>query len=252
MPIAVIAHGSGSSADFVNRAFGPALEAVGYTVVSWDECSGTLAQTITRLDALVARAGATLVGGVSLGAMAAACWAAARSPRIQLEGLLLTLPAWSGDPGVTAALSQLAADDIVRNGLDATLGRLAGQGWVGPELARAWRMYDEQQLVAALRATSCCVGPTLDQLRRISVPTGLVGFEDDVFHPIEVAEGWTGALPNAVLRRLALQAPVRDVGLIGHAAVEAWLHARSANNQAGPVPDPLPDSKDLTDLSGPR
>jgi pimeloyl-ACP methyl ester carboxylesterase len=124
-PRAVIAHGSGSSPDFVRRAFGPALDDAGFALVALDERSGDVSVVLAALRSAVESTGAVLVGGVSLGAHAAALLAAERG---DLAGVLLVLPAWSGPPNAVARLSATAADDVERRGLAAAVARVADQG----------------------------------------------------------------------------------------------------------------------------
>ena len=66
--------GSGSTADFVTRAFGPALDAAGFTLAVADPQPGPglVAAAFAALDRAAARYDVRLVGGVSLGAHVAA------------------------------------------------------------------------------------------------------------------------------------------------------------------------------------
>ncbi len=221
-PAAVIAHGSGSTADFVQRAFGPALQAAGYELVTWDDRTGDVAVVTNRLADLAARSRARIIGGISLGAHAAA-WAAAG--RADLDGVLLALPAWTGPPGATAALSGLAAESLSREGLDRVLGRFAAGGWVGGELVRAWSAYGQQRVVAALRQAAASPAPSAEDLGRVAAPAGVVAFVDDPLHPVGVADEWCRALPRTAMRRLRLVDAESDRGAIGRAVVDAWQAA---------------------------
>jgi pimeloyl-ACP methyl ester carboxylesterase len=227
-PAAVIAHGSGSTADFARRAFGPALRASGYELVTWDERTGDVHVATDRLAELATRAGARIVGGISMGAHAAA-WVAAG--RRDLDGVLLALPAWTGPPGATAELSGAAAGALARDGLARTLDRFVRSGWVDwvrRELAEAWAAwsagsaYDEEALVAALLRTASSPAPTLDELAKIAAPVGIAAFVDDAFHPLDVAREWQRAIPRAALRTLRLADAEADRGAVGQAAVDAW------------------------------
>jgi hypothetical protein len=218
---AVIAHGSGSTAEFVRRAFGPALRTAGYQLVTWDDRTGDVRIVADRLAALAASSSARLVGGVSLGAHAAA-WVA--SNRDDLDGVLLALPAWTGPPAATAALSSQAADRVGRDGLRRALEELPS-GWVGQELMLAWPAYGETALVDALRRTALSPAPTLGELAAVAAPVGLAAFADDAFHPLAVAQEWLRALPRAALHRLRLSDAAADRGIIGHATVDAWRQA---------------------------
>jgi hypothetical protein len=228
--VAVVAHGSGSSADFVRRAFGRACRAAALELVTWDDRTGDVDAVAAELGRLVDATGARVVGGVSLGAHAAVRWAAGRD----LDGLLLALPAWTGRPTTTAALSAAAAQDVERDGLDATVARLSSLGWVGAELDRAWRRYDEATLIAALRATARSWGPAPLTMARIRAPAGVVALADDVFHPEDVASTWARCLAAAHLTVLGRDAPADDVAVIGDAAVRGWLRARRPQSLSAP------------------
>jgi len=218
----VIAHGSGSTADFVRRAFGRALRAAGYDLVTWDDSTGDVHVVADRLAYLAAHNTARLVGGISLGAHAAAWVAAAQN---DLDGVLLALPAWTGPPGSTAARSGHAAESLARDGLERTLSRLSNGGWVGDELVRAWPAHGEDAVVAALRRTAASPAPTLDDLAKVAAPVGIAAFVDDVFHPLVVAEEWRDALPRAALRTMRLADAAADRGIVGQGAVDAWRQA---------------------------
>lgn len=177
----------------------------------------TLSERLTALEN--ASAGHPIVvGGVSLGAHVAARWAA-RNPG-RCAGLILALPAWTGDPGdAPAALAARASAEIVtHHGLDTALEGTTG--WLRDELTRAWRAYGDQ-LVPHLEEAAGSPAPTLDELKSLNVPTGIVGCTDDPVHPIEVAEQWADAIPRAVLTTTTLNAYPHALGR----AVQAWREA---------------------------
>lgn len=221
-PSAVIAHGSGSSTDFVRRALGQALDEAGFELVALDERSGDVSVVLAGLRTAVKSTSAALVGGVSLGAHAAALLAAERA---DLAGVLLLLPAWTGPPDAVARLSDLAAHEIEQQGLAAAVARVAGQGWVGVELAAAWPGYGQAALVQALRATARSPGPDTATLAAVHTPVGLVGLRDDPFHPLDVARRWAGLIPRSALEEVDADAPGADRGVLGRAAVRAWRQA---------------------------
>lgn len=222
-----MAHGSGSTAAFVRRAFDAALAAWGIDLAPVEDRTGSIDHVVAGLEAEVDRqlaAGrAVLVGGISLGAHAAAI-VAARRP--QLAGALLALPAWDGSPGAVAALSATSAGQLETRGVGATVDQLATEGWVGAALAYAWPTYSPEGLVAALRATAQSAGPTLGELAMIQSPTGLFALPDDPFHPADVALRWARLIPGARLRRIAIN-DQDQAGpcLLGHHTVAAWLEA---------------------------
>jgi pimeloyl-ACP methyl ester carboxylesterase len=145
---------------------------------------------------------------------------------IVLDGLLLALPAWTGQPGTVAAATAASADLVERLG---TAGALATAGtavkWVAAELAAAWPAYGDR-LAASLRAAAASSGPTLAELAAIAVPVGVVTFADDPLHPAAVAREWAAALPRAAVRELPLGAPATDRSALGIATLAALRSAR--------------------------
>ncbi len=233
--VAVLAHGSGSTAEFVRRAFGDALAEAGVRLVAVDDRSGALERVAAGLASAVdafraAGSGEVLVGGVSLGAHAAAVVAAGRP---WLAGVLLALPAWTGPPSKVAALSTAAGHDLERNGVPDTLKRLDGRGWVAAELAVAWPMYAPGQLARALAATGRSAGPTPAQLAAIEAPTGLFAEPDDPFHPDAVARSWAELVRRSyvVVERVD---PVDGARDLGRQSVRAWLAAERGSAPDGP------------------
>lgn len=227
--VAVLAHGSGSTGDFVTRALRGPLGAAGWSIDAIEDRSGSVTKVEEAVAAAVRSLHPGLVAGVSLGAHAVARWAAHHPEASSiLEGLVLLLPAWTGAPGCVAALSSAAADHVERSGVSETLGSLKDGSWVSEELERAWPSYGEA-LVPALRATAASPGPTLDELSRIRIPVGVVAFTDDPFHPVEIARAWSAALPRAGLVELARDAPALDREVLGRAALAAWDTARAGS-----------------------
>lgn len=209
-PVALLAHGAGSTAEFVLRTFGPTLGALSWRVASWDAvpaAGGSADRSPADLGRFVADLGAGLVGGVSRGAHLAARWAAASPGRHDGVRLLLALPAWTGAPGPVGAAATTAADELERDGLPAVLARLrrTAHPWAAFEVERAWSTYDEQALVGALRTAAVAQGPSLDELATIDRPCGIIGLAGDPLHPLEVAERWSGTIAEARLEVVALR-----------------------------------------------
>jgi pimeloyl-ACP methyl ester carboxylesterase len=245
--VAVVLPGAGSSADFVRRAFGRPLREAGYGLVVPDPVPGPdlVAAAFRALDEAVAEYGPRLrlVGGVSLGAHTVARWAAGRatsaapgsapaSPapparRVELDGVVLVLPAWTGAPGAVAAATAASADLVERLG---TAGALAAAGtavgWVAAELAAAWPAYGSG-LAASLRAAAAAPGPTPAELAALRVPAGLVAFADDPLHPAAVAHEWAAAIPRAAVRELPLAAPAGGRSVLATTALAALAAARA-------------------------
>jgi pimeloyl-ACP methyl ester carboxylesterase len=226
-PVAALLPGSGSSGDFIRRAFGPPLAAAGYRLVAPEPRPGAdvVAAATAALAETVRRHRVRLVGGVSLGAHVAATWAAAGAAGV--DGLLLALPAWTGPPGPAAAAARVAASAVQRHGTAAALqvaSAAGGTRWVVDELAAAWPRYGVD-LADTLRAAAAAPGPDRDELRRISLPVGLVGFRDDPMHPAEVTEEWAGLLPRCAVEWLDLADLATDRSRLGAAALRAWHRA---------------------------
>jgi pimeloyl-ACP methyl ester carboxylesterase len=238
---AVLAHGAGSSADFVQRAFGAPLRSAGWRLVAYDlrghgrsapvtdPAQLQLADHVADLLAVAARTGATLLGGVSMGAHAAVSAALQPAAPRGLEGLLVALPAWTGAPDVVAAANAVQAAELRAVGVDAVLDRVCTDhpGWVADELATSWTHHDPAAFAAVLSALAASPGPTTAQLGRLQVPVGLVALDDDPMHPSAVADEWARLIPHAAVAHVAFSAPAPDRAVLGHAAVEAWRRARS-------------------------
>lgn len=233
---AVLTHGAGSTADFLERSLGAPLRADGWVPEWVDDRSGSVDQ-VARAVGRAVGPGVGLVGGISLGAHAVALWAAEQAALPDLvDALVLLLPAWTGPPGGVAGLSAEAASRLEQLGVDAALAEVDDGSWVSAELRAAWPTYGSD-LAPALRATSESPGPTLEALSRIRVPVGVVGLVGDPFHPIEVARAWRDALPWAALVELDQRAPAVGRHVLGHAALTA-LREATHRKAAGPSGDP--------------
>jgi len=223
-PAAVIAHGSASTADFVIRVFENSVTSRGLRLVTWDRRSPP-AEAVGELAALVEATDAIVVGGISIGALIAAHHAVAAHERLQ--GLLLALPPWLGEPDDIAALSATAASDIAGHGVATALQAMAvhAPSWVAAEVTEAWLRWaapDDKALIAELHATATTVGPTATDLSHCTVPTGIATFDDDPLHPVSAARAWAAALPRAATVTLPRERAASDRGVIGAAAVAAW------------------------------
>lgn len=225
--VAVLAHGAGSDADFVLRAFpAPALGVD--EVVALQDRTGDPVAVAASIEAAVRRMEDTeprtrlVVGGVSLGAHAAARWCGERAGR-RPAALVLALPAWTGAPGAVAAATRAASRHVAERGVARALADLAADpalvgDWVLEELTRAWPGYGDALLPAALARAGESPGPGLGRLRLLQVPAAVVALADDPLHPAAVAEEWAAALPHALLAVVPRHAPAADRAVLGRAA----------------------------------
>lgn len=239
--VAVLAHGAGSRPAFLTAALARPLAAVGVRLVAvrlrghGGAGAGALEGDLTAvlasdLAAAAVREGATLVGGVSLGAHAAAR-VAVDDLLPGLSGLLLALPAWSGPADVVAAATAAQAEEVERLGLAAVLHRVGAEApaWVAAELRASWPAHDPGQLVALLRTAGASTAPTLDQLAAVTVPAAVAVAVDDPLHPASVGRAWAAALPSGAVREVPLRQVGEDREALGRALASAWTQALSAS-----------------------
>ena len=217
----LLAHGAGSSPDVVRRLLAPCLPP-GAAVLApplrhgADESARVLRAAARGRDVVLA-------GGISLGAHALAL--AAADDGLDWP-LVLAMPAWTGPPDAVAAATAVAADGLERRGRAGVLADLAADpvtrdDWVREELERGWSTYDDEGLVAALRAASTSRGPTLEELSRVRGAAAVVALADDPLHPAAVAARWAATIPGAALVEVPRDAPLHDRGALGRAAADA-------------------------------
>lgn len=228
----MILHGSGSDSTFVRAAFKAPLASLGLRLVAPDDRTGDPVAMANELARIMTRyPDVRVVGGVSVGAHAVARWAA-RDPRARgLAGLLFVLPAWTGRPDRTAAMTKASARALAREGVHTELLRIGfddtlANDWVVAELRRAWPRQADT-LPDSLLRTASSRGPYISELARISAPAGIVMLADDPLHPTAVAQQWQRALPNSTGECLNRHAPAADRSVIGAAAVSALARARA-------------------------
>lgn len=230
----VLAHGVGSSARFLVDAFARPFARAGLRLVAFDlrGHGGSDPARSTRehrlevhaadLAAIADLVRAELIGGISLGAHAAVV---AASGRAAIGTVLACLPAWTGlavpgegtHAGVAGAVEQEGIGAMVAGfARDETL-----EPWLREVLVRDWRAADATSLAAALSALDGGLAPTEAELRSLSARLGVVGWDDDPGHPIEVAEDWARWAPNAALERISIRDLNGDLEAFGRAAVAA-------------------------------
>lgn len=208
MPTIVVAmHGAGSAPAVAEAAFAP----LG-TVTSWwaaghgHTAAGPGGDDGQRdrdaLAALVEQIRPHTVAGISYGAHQVARWAASGAAAAAgVRRIVLAMPAWTGPPDTTAALTAAQADEFARDGISTALARLVQDhpGWIADALALSWPHHDVRALVPALRAIAVSSGPTLHELAAITLPTVVVALESDPFHPVQIAAEWAAAMDTAQL-----------------------------------------------------
>ncbi len=185
-PAVVLAHGVGSTAEFLARCVAGPLGAAGLRLVSYDlrghgesvpepdPAGHALGVHAADLAAVVAATGARVAGGLSLGAHAAI------RADLTIDRLLLALP---GDLEATAAANLATARELAAYGVAAALARIAAEPsvprWVVGELRRSWPRHDPASLVAAFTAVAREATAPLPA----GVPATVVTVPDDPAHP---------------------------------------------------------------------
>jgi pimeloyl-ACP methyl ester carboxylesterase len=232
-PAAVVAHGAGSTGEFAARCWSGLAES-GYRPVTYDlrghgdssplpdPADHTIAHHARDLAAVAEATGARVICGTSLGAHAAAAYAATGAT---LDALLLAIPGALGAATPTARANAAAAGEVERDGVEAALRRVAADGdvprWVVIELERSWPRHDAASLVAALRALALEGPPPAAALARVTAPVGIVGMVDDPMHPFAAAEAYAAAFPRAHLAALTLAEWGERRSILGDAALAA-------------------------------
>ncbi|WP_331852559.1 alpha/beta hydrolase [Gordonia insulae] len=214
--------GTGSDADYVQRAFGPAAEALGLTLVALEPASDLVAGHRRRLDELSARADPIIVGGVSIGAAIALEWALHHP----CAGVWAALPAWTGDPATApAAWSATAtARALSTDGLEQTIAAMAttSPAWLAAELDRSWRaLYPA--LLGQLTEAAALRSPELDEIATLRVPLAVTAAVDDPVHPHHVGRDWAAAAPRSGLTEVTLDDWGADPSVLGFGCARAWL-----------------------------
>ena len=220
--LTVLLPGTGSDEDYVRRAFAAPLEQAGAVVVAVPPKPEQLVAGYLRALDEAALGGPIAVGGVSIGAAVATCWALANPGRT--VAVLAVLPPWTGAPGAApAALSaRHTAARLRREGLAATTAAMTSSSppWLAEELARSW-LRQWPNLPDAMDQAAAYVGPTATELGRLAAPMAVVGASDDPIHPVTVAREWASAVPHAALSIVTLDQFGPQPAVIGAAALAA-------------------------------
>lgn len=229
----VMAHGVGSSAQFLVDAFAAPLGNAGWRLVAFDARGHGASDPAPRPDqhpldahvddlAVVVDAfGARAVGGVSRGAHAAVALAA-WSPD-EFDVVLACLPAWTGRAVPGEGTHAAVAEAVRSNGIDEMIAGFRRdetlQPWLREVLVRDWSVADPDSLRAALEALDGGTAPTERELRQLQVPLGLVTWPDDPGHPLEVAQDWCTWSPTSDVEVIDIGDLNRELSVFGDAAV---------------------------------
>lgn len=230
--------GTGSDADYVDRAFGPAADALGLELVALRPCTDLVSGHLTRLDEVAAEHHTPiLVGGVSIGAAIAVRWALTNGPD-RCAGVWAALPAWSGDPArAPAAWSATAtADTLESTGLTATIDamRSTSPTWLADELARSWRALGPA-LLPQLRGAAEYHAPEIAEIAGLRVPLAVTAAVDDPVHPHEVGVAWAQAAPRGTLTELTLDAWGHAPSALGDGCARGWQILSGTTTAAEPL-----------------
>ena len=204
--VTVLLPGTGSDDDYLRRVFAGPLERAEATLLAVQpDPDNLLAGYLDALESAAAD-GPIAVGGVSIGAAVAACWALAHPDRT--IAVLAVLPPWTGAPAdAPAALSaRHTAAMLRRDGLESVTAAMSASspGWLADELARSWRR-QWPGLPDAMEAAAGYSAPDTAALRRLSAPMAVVGAPDDAVHPLPVARQWAQTAPRAALGTVTLK-----------------------------------------------
>jgi pimeloyl-ACP methyl ester carboxylesterase len=218
----VVLPGTGSDDDYVIRAFGPPLHAVGASLVApQPEPRRLVDGYLAALDD-AAHDGPIAVGGVSIGAAVSLTWALRHPDRV--VAVLAALPAWTGEPGSSPAAqaARYSAQQLREHGLTATTTQMRASSppWLAEELTRSWRS-QWPDLPDAMDQAAGYVAPTHAQLHDLATPMGVVAASDDPIHPLHVGREWAAAAPDAALRTITLDQLGADPTALGTASLAA-------------------------------
>ncbi len=236
-PVVVLGHGAGSSGWFLREAFEAPLREAGWRLAAVDlrgHADSALARDVADHDldrhaadlAEVARTlDAAIVGGVSLGGMAAV--RAVASGACDVAAVAAVIPAWTGRRSAGEGPHAAVADEVRADGVAGMVARLEAAedlpAWIREVVLRDYARHDVDSLAAALVALDGGDAPNLDEVAGLPAPLALVAWPDDPGHPSTVAHEWAGVAPAAAVESTTIAAMQADRSAFG-AALVAALH----------------------------
>ncbi|MCL2533274.1 MAG: alpha/beta fold hydrolase [Nocardiaceae bacterium] len=221
--VAVVLPGTGSDADFADRAFRSALTQVGVQTIAVEPDPRRVVDSYRdAMDRAADAHGRILVGGVSIGAAVALEWAAANPDNV--GAVLAALPAWTGSPehAPAGASATFTATQLRAHGLEAVTAEMTASSppWLADELTRSWRA-QWPDLPSALEEAASYHAPDLETLAGIQAPVGIAAAVDDAVHPFTVAKEWAATLPKAEVSELTLDEIGVEPAVLGRACLDA-------------------------------
>ncbi|QTI66946.1 alpha/beta fold hydrolase [Gordonia polyisoprenivorans] len=222
--VLIVMPGTGSDANFVRRAFGPAAREIGVDLIALDPTDDLIGGHRDALRRFAADHARVLVGGFSIGAALALEWALGPG-RERCVGVWAAMPAWSGEPSTAFAATGAAmtASALRADGLEATIDAMSSTSppWLAHELTRSWRaLYPG--LVVQLERAAAYRAPDLGRIAGLSAPLAVVAADDDPLHPWAVAQSWYDAAPRSRIERIHLAQWGADPAVLGRACAIGW------------------------------
>jgi pimeloyl-ACP methyl ester carboxylesterase len=215
-PLSIWAHGAGSSAAFLARSFPSDQLGMADSVYLDDRSADVSTIEAALRQEAESTARPVVLGGVSLGAHAAA--RVLSDPPINVVGAMLCLPAWTGPAAYVAGLTATAADAVAQLGIAGILAELPEEDWVTQQLADAWAERTDAELGAELAHAAQQPGPSVEQLRSIGVPVGIVSMTGDPLHPASVSAQWSREIPRSAVRTIGRDDPGKGLAVLARSA----------------------------------
>jgi hypothetical protein len=198
----VLLHGAGSTPEFMARTFGPAAQSSDVRLVTPDVVGASMAEMVDVIESIGPDRD-DLIGGVSLGAHAAAQFAYSTRWGGRMYAVM---PAWIGAPETVASLTAATAETLAHSSVEDVLIQIEASAdtgdWIIAELRTAWTGLGRDRLRDALRVAAAQVAPTAADLARVTGECRVVALAADPTHPLTVARLWASSIPAAHLHVL--------------------------------------------------